>query len=163
MITCLRDQLKRDEGERLFVYPDSKGIRTAGVGYNLPAHGITNLKVGDVITQAQSDAWLDQSIAETNSLLWNHIPWISGIDAVRQGVLMNMCFNMGWGDRKKHGLSSLKIFLGLVQQLHYGDASLAILRTKWATDVGDYAPDQHRPLGGRAWRLSMQTRTGVWV
>lgn len=163
MITCLRDQLKRDEGERLFVYPDSKGIRTAGVGYNLPAHGITNLEVGDTITQEQSDAWLDQSIAETNSLLWNHIPWISIIDPVRQGVLMNMCFNMGWGDGKTHGLSTFRVFLGYVQQIRYLDAAWAMLRSKWAEDVGYSPPETHHPLGGRAWRLSQQIKTGVWV
>lgn len=53
--------IEQREGERLFVYLDSAGYRTAGVGHKLPTY--SDLKVGDAITQDQCDKWLDEDIA----------------------------------------------------------------------------------------------------
>lgn len=149
MIDNIMDQLRRDEGERLYVYPDSKGIPTAGVGHNLPAHGIT-LPLGTPITQAQSDQWLLADVMAVNLDLRKNAAWVFDISVVRRGVLQNMCFNMGWGNGIK-GLSSFTTFLGLVESKQYDAASDDEIHTLWA-----------RQVGARATRLALQMRTGQW-
>lgn len=148
-VTNLEDQLKRDEGQVLHVYLDTKGIRTAGVGHNLEAHGI-DWPVGTPITQDQSDQWLAEDITAATSLLESHLPWAAGLDDARRGVLLNMMFNMGWGDGH-HGLSSFKHTLALFQSGQYDAAADGMASSGWASQVGV-----------RAVRLEEQTRTGVW-
>src|SRR5689334_4709175 len=117
MITNIRDQLRRDEGEILHVYLDSLGIPTAGVGHNLPAHGI-DLPLGTPITQEQSDEWLDQDIQIVTDQLQSHLPWSDALDEVRFGVLQNMGFNMGFnmGVIKLLGFHH---FLGYMESSNY--------------------------------------------
>jgi lysozyme len=146
----INTQLKRDEGEVLHVYLDTKGIRTAGVGHNLEAHGIDS-PVGTVITQEQSDEWLEQDLSRAKTDLEKAGPWVDSLDEARYGVLLNMCFNMGWGNGL-HGLSAFHNTLAKVQSRNYDDAADAMLESKWAKDVGK-----------RATRLSQQMRTGEWV
>lgn len=141
------DQVKRDEGEKLVVYLDSEGIRTAGVGHNLEAHGI-GLQVGETITQQQSDEWLASDIAEVQKALAVHLPWThENLDIIRRAVLENMAFNMGI-----NGLIGFHRTLTMIESGNYSGASDAMLESKWAKQVGD-----------RAHRLSEQMRNGVWV
>lgn len=145
MINNIRDQLRRDEGERLYVYLDTKGIRTAGVGHNLPAHGI-NLPLGTPITQEQSDTWLDEDIQTATNQLQSHLPWSDAIDDVRFGVLQNMCFNMGITK-----LLGFHHFLGFMESGNYDIAANEMLDSAWAKQVGN-----------RAIRLSIQVDKGIW-
>lgn len=147
MINNLRDQLKRDEGERLYVYPDSKGIPTAGVGHNLPAHGI-DLPLGTPITQEQSDTWLDEDIQTVTDQLQSHLPWSDALDEVRFGVLQNMCFNLGI-----MRLLGFHHFLGYMESGDYPSAATEMLDSKWAKE----------DVGRRAYRLHDQVISGVWV
>lgn len=148
--TDLESQLKRDEGERLEVYLDSKGIPTAGVGHNLPAHGL-DLPVGSAITQEQSDEWLEQDIGQATLLLVQHCPWAMDLDPIREGALLNMIFNMGWGDGTK-GLSTFHHFLAMMRGAAWESAATEMLDSLWAKEVGV-----------RAERLAQQVRTGQWV
>jgi lysozyme len=142
----LETQLRRDEGERLTVYLDSRGIRTAGVGRNLEVHGI-DLPVGAHITQQQSDEWLQQDIANAKSQLLAQLPWASELDDARLGVLINMTFNLGI-----HGLLGFHHTLTLIQAKHYDMASEAMLQSTWSQQVGN-----------RAIRLAVQMESGVWT
>jgi len=146
----LATQLKRDEGEKLVVYLDSKGIRSGGVGHNLEAHGI-DWPVGTTITQDQSDQWLDEDTATAHSLLATHIPWSLQLDPIREAVLLNMVFNMGWGDGT-HGLSAFHHTLAMIEAGNYAGAAEAMLESAWAREVGP-----------RATRLAQQIETGAWV
>lgn len=145
MITNLRDQLKRDEGEILHVYKDSRGILTAGVGHNLEAHHIL-LPVGTLIPQQQSDDWLDADLAGAKGSLIEFIPWSVELDEIRFAVLWNMTFNMG-------ALKLLQFhhMLGYAQSGDYTLAASEMLNSLWATQVGD-----------RAKRLSVQLESGTW-
>lgn len=145
MIANISEQLIRDEGEVLHVYLDTKGIRTAGVGHNLEAHGI-DLPVGTPITQEQSDSWLDQDIGITNNQLSSHILWASTLDEVRYGVLQNMCFNLGVVK-----LLGFHHFLGFLEYKHYESAADAMMDSMWAKQVGR-----------RAYRLHDQVISGIW-
>src|SRR4029077_7264974 len=142
----LETQLRRDEGERLEVYPDSRGIKTAGVGHNLIAHGV-DLPLWAPITQQQSDEWLQQDIAEARAHLLSKLPWASGLDDARLGVLINMTFNLGIG-----GLLGFHHTLTLIQVGQYAEAAEAMLQSTWAKQVGS-----------RATRLAAQMETGIWT
>lgn len=139
-------QLKRDEGEVLHVYPDSQGIATAGVGHNLPAHGI-NLPVGTPITQAQCDQWLSEDINAATNTLVKHLPWVTTIDLVRHASLINMTFNMGI-----FKLLTFHHFLGYMESHSWNLAALAARQSVWFNEVG-----------ARAVRICQQIETGQWV
>lgn len=142
----LRQQLKRDEGERLEVYLDSRGIRTGGVGHNLEAHGI-DWPVGTPIPQEVSDQWLDADIATATSTLKQAMPWTIGLTPPRLGALINMCFNLGIG-----GLLRFHRTLTFLEDNAFTKASEEMLKSEWSKQVGD-----------RATRLSEQVLTGEWV
>jgi lysozyme len=145
MVTNLIDQLRRDEGEVLHVYLDSLGIRTAGVGHNLEAHGI-GLPVGSPITQQQSDFWLEQDAEAACDSLHNRLGWTDALDDIRRGALQNMCFNLGI-----NRLLQFHHFLGYMESGDYDSASTEMLNSLWAKQVGP-----------RAKRLSLQISSGEW-
>lgn len=145
-INNLIDQLKRDEGESLKVYRDTKGILTAGVGHNLAAHEQENLVEGDSITQAQSDEWLKDDINDSYLALIHCVPWSTELDEIRKSVLINMVFNMG-----AIKLLGFHHMLGFLQNGHCAFAAQEMLCSEWATEVGD-----------RAKRLSVQLESGIW-
>lgn len=138
-------QLKRDEGEVLHVYLDSRGIRTAGVGHNLESHGI-DLSLGAPITQGMSDIWLEQDTARAKLFLSMNLPWTKRLDDARLGALQNMSFQLGTK------LIAFHRSLTLIQDHYFKQASIEMLASAWAREVPE-----------RASRLAEQVRTGVWV
>jgi lysozyme len=138
----LIDDIKRDEGCRLVAYEDTLGIWTIGYGH---AH----VPEGTVWTQAQCDEALAADIAHAEANLDAHAAWWRTLDDVRQDVMANLCFNMGWGDGQ-HGLSSFHNTLAAIQAKRFDSAAAGLLASKWATQVGD-----------RARRLAEMMRTGV--
>lgn len=139
-------QLKRDEGEILRVYLDSRGIPTAGVGHNLSAHGL-NWPVGTPITQEQSDSWLKEDLQTSIDNMDTHLSWLTELNfQMRYWAVANMCFNLGIV-----GLLGFHRTLTAIEDRDWNNASTAMLSSRWATQVG-----------ARATRLATQMRTGVW-
>jgi lysozyme len=147
-ITCLEDQLRRDEEERQFAYDDAtgktllkgqtlQGNLTIGVGHNLSALGISQ-KVRDFILAD------DKAIA--TAALEANFPWTMDLDDARKGALLNMAFNMGI-----RGLAEFKDFLVKMQAKEFLPAAGSMLDSIWAKQVGD-----------RATRLSIQIESGFW-
>lgn len=137
--TNLIDQLKRDEGLRLKVYDDVRGIPTIGYGRNLRDRGIS---------EDEAIALLVRDISDTKVALYQALPWVAIQIAVeREAVLLNMACNLGVS-----GLLEFKQFLALVQSGQYDAAADDMLTTPWAQQVGP-----------RAQRLAEQMRTGQWV
>lgn len=139
----LIDDLKRDENYAKALpngdcqaYPDpvSNGAPWT-IGY-----GHTGIEVypGVVITRAQAEAYLGADIARAVSLCDRYMPWWRKLDDVRQDVLANMMFNMGWGDGTA-GLSSFKNTLAAIQRGDYAAAADGMTKSKWASQVGDRA------------------------
>jgi len=136
----IKDQLKRDESEKLFPYKDSVGKITIGVGHNLTDDGIP---------QTISDALLNYDLQKVYGHL-STVPWmvkLQSTDNIRWNVLVNMCFNMGFG-----GLMSFKTFLGLMEQGKWNEAATDGRSTVW-----------YKQVGARAERLMKQLETGEWV
>lgn len=147
--TNISEQLDRDESVRLMVYDDATGfpIRpgshvighpTIGRGRSLDIDGITRQEK-DVLA-ANDDARVAQELA-------TNFPWALKLDEARQGVLLNMIFQMGCA-----GLADFRQFLEALQKGLWESAVILMLDSKWAKIE---SPD-------RAERLAQQIRTGQW-
>jgi lysozyme len=138
VITNLVDQLRRDEGEVLHAYQDSKGFWTIGVGICIDS------RVNCGITAEESAYLLQNRIANTTVQLQTNLPWFSALDPIRQEALINATFNMGIGH-----LLGFHNTLSLLQQSNWDAAAQEMLNSSWAKEVP-----------ARAQRLAQQIRTG---
>jgi lysozyme len=136
-ISCLADQLRRDEGWRTYPYKDTVGKQTIGYGRNLDDVGIS---------PSEGDFLLANDIKAATVALESHFPWVMGLDSVRMGALTNLCFNMGIA-----GLASFKDMLEKVKDGDYKAAGYALLNSRYAKQVG-----------ARAQRLAVQLEVGEW-
>lgn len=145
-VTNLIDALKRDEGLRLKVYPDTRGFSTIYYGHNLDANPLPAavIAAGD---EATATTVLLADVARIQFKLFKDLPWIQTKPLVIQGVLINMSFNLGVG-----GIEKFPHMLAAVQAQDWQKAADEMKASAWYTQVGD-----------RAKRLEQQMRTGVWV
>lgn len=141
MIEQLTAQLRRDEGNRATAYKDSMGWLTIGVG-----RLIDSRKPGAGLRPDEIDYLLRNDINDRVAALQKALPWFAKLDQARQGVLINMAFQMGTA-----GLLAFRQTLGLVRDGKYAEAADQMLKSKWAEQTP-----------ARAKRLSEQMRTGEW-
>ena len=118
----LREAVQNDEGLRLLPYVDSVGKTTIGYGRNLTDVGITK---SEALTLLEND--LTNAIAE----LTRAHPIVLNLDPVRQIVLTNMAFNMG-----VPSLNGFHLMWAAIDRGNFDEASIAMLDSKWATQVG---------------------------
>lgn len=137
MITNVRDELIQDERLKLRPYRDTVGKITIGVGRNLDDVGISG---------EEAMMLLDNDLARAEAGLKAALPWTSQLDEARFAVLVNMSFNLGL-----RGLLGFKHFLASVEQGDWKMASLNMINSAWAVQVGD-----------RAKRLANRMLTGTW-
>jgi lysozyme len=129
-------QLRRHEGERLTPYRCTAGKLTIGVGRNLEDRGIT----------AEESAYLlNNDIEREWKALKTALPWVTGLNDVRQRVLLDMAFNLGI-----NGLLKFKNTLATIQRGDYERAAGMMLDSLWA-----------RQVKGRAVRLAEMMKTGI--
>lgn len=131
----LKIELVRDEGLRLKPYRDTVGKVTIGVGRNLDDRGIT---------EAEAAMLLDNDIRDVERELDAALPWFRSLSDTRQRVLANMGFNLG-----VPGLLKFHITLAFIQEGKFDEAADAMLKSKWA-----------RQVGARASRLASLMRAG---
>ena len=141
MIEQLTAQLRRDEGVKPAAYQDHLGYWTIGVGRLIDAR-----KPGAGLRPDEIDYLLKNDIADRVQALTKALPWFVKLDNARQGVLINMAFQMGTA-----GLLGFSYTLGLVRDGKYAEAAAQMLKSKWAGQTPE-----------RAKRLAEQMRTGVW-
>lgn len=144
MITNIYEQLLRDEGFRAEPYSDTRGFSTVGIGHNLNANPLS----GEVYPMSYDRAMevLKQDVTRIWLKLLGDLPWITKLDAVREGVLLNLTFNIGAA-----GEEAFHHMLSDVQEGNYEKAASDLENSLWYTQVGD-----------RAKRLVLQMRTGMW-
>lgn len=138
----LRAQLRHDEGEKPTAYQDHLGFWTIGIGRLIDAR-----KPGSGLRPSEIAFMLQNDIEDRVNALTKHLPWFSTLDEARQGVLLNMAFQMG-----VDGLLGFKNTLAMIEAGRYEEAAAGMLQSKWA---------QQTP--NRAARLSTQMKTGKWV
>lgn len=141
-IDRLKKRLERVEGKRNRVYKDTKGFLTVGIGHNLDARGISDNIVSALLTE---------DIQSFEEVLDDKLPWWRDLDDVRQEVMLELVFNMGWGNGLS-GLSSFKNTLPAIRAGDYEKAARGLRNSKWARDVKDF----------RASTLIEALREGQW-
>lgn len=155
----LAGDVASDEGLRLEAYPDPLSPLAKAMAQGvLRLHGLTgdpwtcgfgctgpDIHEGTVWTLDEAERRRDVKIAEAQSELDRHAPWWRSLSDVRQDVLANMTYNMGWPR-----LSGFHNALAAMQRHDYETAAAEMLNSEWA-----------RQVHGRATRLAKQMRTGV--
>jgi len=123
----LQNTLEHHEGLRLKPYKDSVGKLTIGIGRNLDDVGISK---SEALLLLQND--IDVAI---NKLRTNY-SWFSALSEIRQEILINMVFNMGITRFK-----GFKKMIHALEQADYTAASVEMLDSKWASQVGNRATE----------------------
>ena len=141
MIEQLTAQLRRDEGTKATAYQDHLGFWTIGVG-----RLIDSRKPGAGLRPDEIDYLLRNDINDRVQALKNALPWFDRLDKARQGILLNMAFQLGTA-----GLLGFKSTLALIAAGKYAEAAEQMLKSKWATQTP-----------ARAKRLAEQMKTGEW-
>lgn len=135
-------ELIRDEDLRLKPYRCSAGKLTIGIGRNLEGKGIT---------REEAIYLVENDIGEVCAGLDRHLRWWRSLDPVRQRVLVNMGFNLGVDGLLPGGEKpGFPRTLELIEAGHYLEAAQAMLKSKWA-----------RQVGARAQRLALMMRDGT--
>jgi len=137
----LAKQLELDEGARPHAYQDHLGFWTIGIG-----RLVDSRKPGSGLRPSEMQLMLKNDIEDRVQALTKALPWFTQLDEARQGVLLNMSFQMGTA-----GLLGFKNTLEFVRQGKYVEAANGMLNSLWARQTPE-----------RAERLSKQMRTGEW-
>lgn len=124
-IEALKDQLILHEGLKLKPYKCTAGKITIGVGRNIEDIGIT---------EEEARYLLDNDILRVAQELDNALPWWRDLSDVRQRVLLDMAFNIGTPT-----LLKFKNTLALVEAGSFEEASVEMLDSRWAEQVGQRA------------------------
>jgi lysozyme len=140
MVANLAQQLRRDEGTRVAAYQDHLGYWTIGVGRLIDARKGGGLRPDEI------DYLLANDINDRRVALAAALPWFSALDEARQGVLLNMSFQMGTA-----GLLAFSGTLGRISRGDYAGAAKSMLESRWAKQTPE-----------RAQRLAKQMETGTW-
>lgn len=141
MTAELTRQLRGDEGVRNTAYQDHLGYWTIGVG-----RLVDSRKPGAGLRSSEIDYLLANDIADRVDQLSRRLPWFAELDKARQGVLLNMSFQMG-----VEGLLGFRNTLAMAQAGDYAGAANGMLKSQWA-----------KQTPARAERLAKQMRTGEW-
>lgn len=138
----LTRQLRDDEGVKPCVYQDTLGYWTIGVG-----RLVDGRKKGAGLSPSEIDFLLGNDIDDRIAALTKALPWFTSLNEARQGVLLNMSFQLG-----VEGLLKFKNTLALVQSGKFMEAASAMKQSLW-----------YRQTPNRAERLAKQMQTGEWV
>lgn len=121
----LIDRLIKHEGLRLKPYKCPAGKLTIGVGRNLEDRGIT---------EEEAMILLQNDILACRKDCYTSFIWYGELDEVRQGVILEMCFNLGISR-----LKGFKKMLKACELKNYTLASQEMLSSLWARQVGNRA------------------------
>lgn len=129
-------QLKVHEGYRNKMYVDTTGHATIGYGFNLAANELPF----EVLEYLFWKEYIEHKLALVKAL-----PWVLELDDVRQGILVDMAYNLG-----VDGLLKFKNTLGCVERGDYEGAAKGMENSLW-----------YRQVGSRGVTLVRQMRTGA--
>lgn len=120
-LDILHAQLRVDEGERRFPYPDTQGKVSIGIGRNLTDVGINR---GEQALMFDND--LATAERSARLLLTN----FDQLSDVRKAVVMNLSFNLGY--------TKLAGFVNTLKAIDTGkwdEAAQGLRQSKWITQV----------------------------
>lgn len=119
------DRIKKDEGYSGRMYADTEGITTIGYGRNLQAVGIS---------RDEAEMMFSNDLKRAYNTCVRLVPVFPYLDELRQGVLVNMSFNLGG-----HSLSTFRKFLSALEDRDFDTAAAEMESSKWRTQVGERA------------------------
>ena len=119
--------IKKHEGLRLKPYFCSAKKLTLGYGRNIEENGITN---------TEADFLLSNDILNATNEIIDNFCWFSGLNDDRQSVIVNMVFNLGMPRFK-----GFKKLISAIEEKEFTKASVEMLNSKWATQVGERATE----------------------
>jgi lysozyme len=119
------EELKRDEGYRMFPYYCTSGRLTIGYGRNIEHVGIN---------EEEAEVLLNNDIDMAYHWLKGNYSWFDGLSDVRKRALVNMVFNLGG-----YGFTKFKKMIRALAIGHYDRASLEAMDSRWYYQVGDRA------------------------
>lgn len=146
-----RERLREHEGFCSREYRDTVGKITIGYGYNVDDRGIEEFEritgrfYDGSVSFAEAMLLLEHVLLETEHELLTRASWITKLNGVRYGVLLDMAYNLG-----VPGLLKFKKTLASIAAGDYALAAQQMLQSKWA-----------RQVKGRAVRLSQLMAAGV--
>lgn len=120
-IGLLADELKRDEGFRECVYKCSAGKLTIGYGHNIEDNPMPELI---------AEKLLHHDIAGALAAC-ERFDWFFELDGVRQRVIVNMVFNLGY-----NGVSKFKKMIAAIEDREYVLAAFEMRNSRWYRQVG---------------------------
>lgn len=121
----LIEMIKRHEGVKKYVYEDSLGIKTIGVGRNLESMGLTSKEIDFLLMND-----LERVITELES----NFDWFSDLDNARRDAMIDICFNLGMTR-----LLTFKKALAAMANEDYAKASFEFMDSRWSEQVGSRA------------------------
>ena len=120
-------QIKEDEGFRLCVYADSKGLPTVGYGHLvLPEDALC---IGDHITVGQADSYFNQDIHTAKYDAMNLLSNYRSQPPEVKSIITNMAYNLG-----RTRLRRFKKMLAALENNDYPTAADEMLDSKWARE-----------------------------
>lgn len=117
--------IKPEESLQLKPYQCPAGKLTIGYGRNLEDNGIT---------EEEAEVLLENDIETAALALKNVYPWYTGLNYVRQAVLIDMVYNLGFS-----GFMKFRHMLKALAQGNYRQASVEMLNSAWSKQVGKRA------------------------
>lgn len=124
----LEDRIKRHEGLLLTPYLDTTGHWTIGYGHEITSSVALMYRSG--ITQAKAEEMLQEDITSHQTALLGALPWLQGVNPVRQGVFVELCFNLGLA-----GLLQFHHALSDAEDGNWVKCSTDMLLSEWAVQT----------------------------
>ena len=129
------DLVKEAEGFEPLPYYCPSNRLTQGYGRNLEVHPLSNeekegLEIDGSVSEEVAEKWAIKELRECEEKLRSNIIYQKQSD-IRKAVLLDMCFNIGYG-----GLMKFKKMWFALGERDYPQASREIKDSKYYTDVG---------------------------
>ena len=119
-------------------YPCPAGFMTIGYGRNIQANGIS---------ENEAERMLMNDLTGCVALLERNVNFWERHNDCRQSVLIDMCFNMGWGK-----LSGFKKMFAALEREDYAEAAVQMKDSKWYRDVGRRADTLIESMCSGVWQ-----------
>lgn len=135
--------LRLSEGEEPWVYPDSKGIWTIGVGRNVDKD-----RGGPGLRESEIKFMLANDLAAWHQGLVKAIPWFSTLSDVRQAVLVDMAHNL---KGNVYGLLKFQNMLAAMAAQRWSEAGNHLMASKYSGDTPNRALRNKRMIVTDKW------------
>lgn len=131
----LLKQLVQDEGLRFKPYKCTGDKWTVFVGRNFEDRPFTVEETRWILEEGPTEAVAMRicrnDVAVCEREMDRAIPWWRSLSPLRQEVLVNMCFNLGWPR-----LSQFRKMMAALQRGDFEAAAVEMMDSRWATQVG---------------------------